>query len=495
MILIKNVQIIDGTGRLPFKGDVLIKGERISAIGSFHTGKAETVIDGLGLTAVPGFIDVHATSDHYLSLFSNPNQQDFLLQGVTTIIGGQCGSSIAPLLYGSFKSIRKWADTNLVNIDWITLLEFKRTLQRLKIGVNFGTLIGHSTIRRDLVGEEIRDLTQNELEVFKDTIMLALREGALGFSTGLGYAHSRDVSYREVKELLSIVAQYQKVYATHLRDEGENLLASIEEAIRIAEEAGLPTVISHLRPIIGFEDKFASAIALIEKHLDRANIYFEVNPFDVSIIPIYTLLPLWAQHGGREKMLELLNDARYRSEILEEIKKFEMEFEKFVIAEAREHPYIVGKSLKEFSENRGVGIVEGLVLLMEITKMKCILFYQNINEEVLSRSLLHPRALIGSNSASLPGTTAMLKPKRSTDTFPQFLRSAASHQLPIEEAIKKITSLPAKLFQIEKRGALREGWYADIVLLKEHETVHTIINGSIAVQDKKITGALNGIPL
>jgi N-acyl-D-amino-acid deacylase len=495
MILIKNVQIVDGTGALPFKSDILIKDDRISAIGSFANKKADVVIDGLGLTAVPGFIDVHATSDHYLSIFSNPRQHDFLLQGVTTVIGGQCGSSIAPLMYGSLKSIRKWADTNLVNIDWVTLLEFKRTLQRLKIGVNFGTLIGHSTIRRDLVGEEIRDLTQNELDVFKDALMLSIREGALGFSTGLGYAHSRDVSYREVKELLSVIAQYGGVYATHLRDEGENLLLSIEETLRIAEETKLPTIISHLRPIIGFEDKFSSALSLIEKRLDRANVYFEINPFNVSIIPIYTLLPLWAQHGGREKMLELLNDTRYRAEITEEIKKFEMNFENFVIAEVRDNPYIVGKTLKEFSENRGVAIVEGLILLMEITKMKCILFYENINQNVLTKTLFHPRALIGSNSPSLPDTNASIKPKRSTETFMQFLRLAAQNSLPIEETVKKITSVPAKLFRIEKRGALREGWYADIALLKENETIHTIVNGSIAVQDKKITGALKGIPL
>lgn len=114
---------------------------------------------------------------------------------------------------------------------------------------------------------------------------------------------------------------------------------------------------------------------------------------------------------------------------------------------------------------------------------------------MLSKSIFHPRALIGSNSASLPETNTLIKPKRSTETFTQFLRLAELQNIPIEEAIKKITSTPAKIFRIEKRGALREGWYADIALLKDHEAIHTFINGSLAVQDKKITGALKGIPL
>ena len=195
MILIKNISIIDGTGKPAFRADILIKDDKISAIGVFPNKQADTVIDGLGLTATPGFIDVNNDSDHYLGLFTNPSQDDFLLQGVTTIIGGQCGSSLAPLLYGSLKSIRKWTGANEVNVDWRTIGELKNTLRRVGIGVNFATLIGHSTVRRDLIGEEIRDLTETETDIFRHAIERAMKDGALGFSTGLGYAHSRNVSY------------------------------------------------------------------------------------------------------------------------------------------------------------------------------------------------------------------------------------------------------------------------------------------------------------
>src|SRR3989344_3572596 len=125
MTLIKNVQVFDGTGKSSFRSDIMVKGDRIAAIGNFPNKKADVVIDGLGFTATPGFIDANTDSDHYLSLFTNPLQEDFLLQGVSTIIGGQCGSSLAPLLYGSLKSIRKWVDIDEMNVDWRSVKELK----------------------------------------------------------------------------------------------------------------------------------------------------------------------------------------------------------------------------------------------------------------------------------------------------------------------------------------------------------------------------------
>ena len=165
MLLIKNGTIVDGSGKPPYKADVLVVGDKISAIGNFSYKKAEVVIDALGLYVAPGFIDVNTDSDHHLSLFTNPPQEDFLLQGITTIVGGQCGASLAPLLYGSLESIRKWADPNLVNVNWHTVSEFFEVLSGKKIGVNFATLAGHGTMRRAIVGEDLRDLTDRELKL------------------------------------------------------------------------------------------------------------------------------------------------------------------------------------------------------------------------------------------------------------------------------------------------------------------------------------------
>src|SRR3989344_4043514 len=145
MLLIKQAQIVDGSGAKPFFGDILINGQKIVAIGkNLSKKKAETVIDGLGLVAVPGFIDVNNDSDHHLSLFTNPGQKDFINQGITSIIGGQCGASLAPLMYGSLASIGQWVNADMVNVDWMSVRELRQVLSRIELGVNFETLVGYS---------------------------------------------------------------------------------------------------------------------------------------------------------------------------------------------------------------------------------------------------------------------------------------------------------------------------------------------------------------
>lgn len=493
-ILIKSGNIIDGTGKPKFRADLLIKNDKIAAIGNFPNKTADLTIDALGLNIVPGFIDVNTDSDHYLTLFTNPLQEDFLLQGVTTIIGGQCGSSLAPLFYGSLKSIHTWSTGDKININWNMVNELKGTLRKLGLGVNFGTLAGHSTIRRDLVGNDIRDLTDSEISVFQHIIEKALKEGALGLSTGLSSLHSRFVSYSEIKKLLKPVIKCGGVYATHLRDERKDLVKSIKETAFVAEEIGIPIVISHLRPIIGFEEQFREGLSVIENNLHKQNVFFDINPFGMSIMPIYTFLPPWTQQESLEKMLEYITDKNHRLGILKELSLLKNNLENLIIGEAENHPYIVGKTLSEFSESRGLDPAEGLLILMEITRLRAQLFYNNINSNLLSELLFHPQALIASNSASLGPQTA-LKPERSTSTFKKFLELAAGKKLPLEETIRKITSVPAKIFKIQKRGVLSEGNFADLALLKENEAVQVIINGKLSVQERKITNQKNGIPL
>src|SRR3989338_215617 len=492
MILIKSIKIIDGTGQSAFKGDILIKGDKISAIGNFPNKQAEVVIDGLGLIATPGFIDANADSDHYLGLFTNPLQKDFLLQGVTTIIGGQCGSSLAPLMYGSLKSIRKWADTDLINVDWTTVADLKKLLNRIKLGVNFGTLVGHSTVRRDISGEEIRDLTESEFEIFENSLSNALKNQALGLSTGLGYSHSRYIPYNEIKRLLFIVAKYGRVYATHLKNEKEGIAESVAETINMAKDTGVPVIISHFRPLLSFEAQFQEALQIIEKNLDKANVYFDTNSSDISILPVYSFLPAWAQQNGFERMLEIISDKDYRRKILEELRNSDIRFDALIIAKAKNNPYIVGKTIKEFAENRGLDAYEGILALMEITKTNSQVFYKNLNTEILNEIIAHPRAIIGSNSASLPDSQLILKPERAQKTFVRFFEIMKDKKISLEESIKNITAKPAKFFGLQKRGLLREGWFADMAILKDTEVINVMVNGQLTVQDKAVTGHRGG---
>ena len=210
-LLIKNVQVVGGARVFPDRSDVFVSGDRISAIGSFPNKPADVVLDGQGAYLSPGFIDVNTDSDHYLTLLDHPSQEDFLRQGVTTIFGGMCGASLAPLIYGGLESFRKWGNTDRMNVDWHTMKEFLERIDRRPFAVNFGTLVGHGTVRRAIVNDAIRDLTKGELDVLRSTVAGALTEGGFGMSTGLGYVHAHKTPYAELKTLADIVKKFRGV--------------------------------------------------------------------------------------------------------------------------------------------------------------------------------------------------------------------------------------------------------------------------------------------
>jgi len=471
MLLIKNVKVVDGGGQEAKSADVLISGDKISAIGNFPDKKAETVIEGLGGYLTPGFIDVSTDADHYLTLFTNPSQDNFLKQGVTTIIGGHCGSSLAPLLYGSLESIRKWANPNQINIDWQTFEEFLAAISRLPLGVNFGTLIGHSTIRRALIGEDLRDLTEKEIKVFKEIVEESLRAGALGFSTGLAYAHSRQTPYQEIKSFVSLLPKYNAAYTTHLRDERAAVYNSVNETLQLYKETGAKTVISHFRPIIGYEKNFEAALGLIEKSSSKMDFHFDIYPFTTSIVPLYILLPEWAQRGGLETMLELLQNPGCQKRVIKELPPFKNG--ELTIAQSPTNPFLEGKTVTK----------KELVDLMLATRLRALLFHQNISPTHLEKIISSDKALIGSNSGGLG--------ERAISTFPRFLELAGKQKkYKFEKAIKKITGDAAAKFNLKERGLIKEGYFADLVLIINNKIQAVVINGQTAVRNgqwQKIT--------
>lgn len=511
MILIKDSVVVDGTGAPPQRADIVLKDNRIVAIGSLKNHEADVVIDGLGTITTPGFIDVNTDSDHYVSLFTDPLQQDFLKQGVTTIIGGHCGSSLAPLLYGTLESIRKWGDTSGVNVNWNTMAEFLKTLEKLKLGVNFGTLVGHSTIRRALIGEVHRDLTEREMEVFTGIVTTALKEGAFGLSTGLGYSHGRGTPYQEIKELVTIVAKYGGIYATHLRNEREDIVTATKEALMIAKETGAKTLISHFRPIVGYENEFEKALALIESNPDKLNLHFDLYPFNYSILPIYTLLPSWAHEGSLEEMFAQVSDAQMEPEIIKDIPSFKSD--DIIIARATGFDYLVGKSVGEFAKGQGMTLKKGLLQLMRLTKLKAVLFHKNINLGVAQNALISDRALIASNSPSLLETKNILENDRAKKTFTEFLHLLSQFKKKsLEWAVAKITSEPAKKFNLRDRGIIKPGAIADLVMMRpmlpnapaspktsqggplggDNKIVNVFVGGQLVVKDGETTGVRAG---
>lgn len=473
-VLIKNALVFDGSGRPPFKSDIFINGQRIGRLGNFSLQSAEKKIDARGMIVTPGFIDINNVSDHYLTLFSDPSQSQLLKQGITTIIGGNTGSSLAPLIDGSLRSIRKWADPSLININWRSVGEFLNVLKRRKLGVNFGTLIGHSSIRRAIIGEDLRDLTDKELKVFNYVLETGLKEGAFGFSTGLTYVHSHNVPYGEIEELVKTVAKFKAVYATQLRNYAEGLDKAVAETLNVAKTTGVNTEINYFQPLINYGANYLKAVSLIEKEKTRANVHFDLNPNEARLVEIYTLLPEWVRNGGLEIMLKNITTVTIRERLLKSLEKFKPE--DLIIAQAPSVlKFLTGKSLKQFSESQNLKPAEALIKLMELTQLKAEVWHKNIDFQALRQALLSENAIIASQGAV---------------KFLELVRQ--ENLMSLEKAVAKITSWPARKFNIKERGLITEGYYADLVIFRNSQPSEVLVNGSIAMENGETKGVLAG---
>ncbi len=484
-LLIRNVRIVGGTKPFHDPVDVFVSGERISAIGSFPKKIAARVVDGQGAYLSPGFIDVNTDSDHYLTLFDHPAQEDFLRQGVTTIFGGMCGASLAPLLYGTLESLEKWGETDRANVNWHTMAEFLKTVDRHPLAVNFGTLVGHATIRRSILAEARRDLTKGELQVFAGILRRALREGAFGLSTGLSYVHARDTSYPELKALAGVVREANGVYATHLRNAAEGIGASIDETIKLSRETGVRTLVSHFTPILGSEAGYGKALDAIEALPREADFHFDIYPSPNSLLALYLFLPLWAQNGGVEVMLANVKDEWLAARIKRDLAPIDEEH--FVIAQAPGNDFLVGKNLREIKEIYGLADSrDALLRLMATMHMRGAVLYRNLSPELTKRAMKSPRSLIASNAPSFDAGKGArrLKSERTTSTFTDFLKFAEGEGgMPLEDAVAKITAAPARKFGLAGRGTIAVGNYADLTCFRGGEIRATIVNGKVAMEN------------
>jgi len=435
-LLIKEVQVVDGEGSEPYKADVLVQRNVISAIGHLKERKTDRVIEGLGHYLTPGFIDVHTNADHYLGLFADPSGKDFLGQGVTTIIGGHCGASLAPTIYGTLESIRKWADPRDINIDWHTVSEFLKALEKISLGLNFGTLAGHSTIRRSIVGDRVR-LLKNEADVFAATLRGAMRDGAFGLSTGLGYVHGRNASNKELKEFAKILKRFDGVFTSHLRNDTDKLVESVDEVIDIAKSSGVTAIISHMLPSKGYEKEYKEALDKISK---AHNVYFDIYPYETRVRAIYTFLPVWAQVESLEVMLERIRNRATAKLIENDLKG--IPGDKIRVAGVPRHEYLVGKTISEIAKNLEMTVGQALLHVMSETNLRATVFYENVNKDLLADALMHDKALMSSHGIGThPGE--YLKHERSTNSFPEYLKIAVKDgELSLPKAIEKITSNP-----------------------------------------------------
>ncbi|MFH0811905.1 MAG: D-aminoacylase [Pseudomonadota bacterium] len=517
-IVIRDGLIVDGTGQPGKRGDVAISGDKIFAVGEFPDIQGKRVISAQGYVVAPGFIDIHSHSD--FTLLANPGVDGKVCQGVTTELVGQCGASGAPMEGPVREKRRPELEAIGLSITWSTMDEYLSTLEETQPIVNVATLVGHGNIRGAVVGYENRPLLRKELKQMEALVIQSMEMGAFGLSTGLIYPPGVYSSTDELILLTKAVAKFGGIYATHLRSEGDRLIEAIEEALTIAERAGVSLQISHLKTN-GKKNwsKLPAVFQVIENAITRGiNVHGDRYPYTASSTDLDVLLPSWAWEGGREKELGRLAAPECQEKITKELlaQDLEPDFWNTVVISTVHHEknrHLEGKTLAEIAGERNSAPWKVLyeLLIEEDLRVNAIFF--SMSEENLTEILARDYIMIGTDSAarSLSGLQEKGKPHpRGFGTYPRILSHWAGEGklLSLETAICKMTGLPAKKVGLKGRGLIKAGYCADLVIL-DPSTIqdradyhnpfqspvgieHVMVNGEEVIAEGKLTGKRPG---
>lgn len=479
--LIKNGLLYVGTSDAPQKLDVLLQNDRIVRVGSLQKIKADEIIDATGLMVCPGFIDINTHSDHYFSIFSDPLQRDFLREGITTIIGGNCGESLAPFSLARKGVSTDWGHTQIssTNIHWHDMHELFRVLKNKKFGVNFGTLVGYTTIRNFVTGGILRDLTDSEYELTKNILEDALTVGAFGFSTGFEEAHETHIPYGEVFNLIKIVGEKNGVYATHIKNFEDHLESAVCDVLRIARETGTKTEISHFIPIKNYAEKYKKVKTLIEQESGGANIHFDIPVSFERIIPIHRFLPHWVHDEHIEEMFVHLRTPHLKKRIMNHFSQLDLK--NITIAVTPKYlSSLVGRSLKDISKSFGMSLGDTLLYLIQISHMTIMCAICDVDENTLGDFINSPISIISSASSSFPKSEFSSRTRE--PIFASISAIAKKENIAIERLLSKFTSIPATKYGIRERGYIKEGYYADLVIFKDLAISDVFVNGTHVIK-------------
>ena len=531
--LIKGGLIFDGTGSEPFEADIGISGDRIAFInkkakvksqspsvtrrGEKSVVSANRVIVAKGLAVSPGFIDTHAHSE--FTLLADHRAEGKISQGITTEIDGNCGLSAAPL-YGEALKQRE-EDLRELGIAerWTTFKGYFDILGR-GIALNFVTLVGHGNLRACVAGYEDKALNNNEIKKMQVLLKEAINEGAIGLSTGLIYPPG---VYSDTEELINllrpssfILRPSRLIYTSHMRSEGDKLLESIEEIIRIGRKTGVRVHISHIKTS-GKKNwhKIDNAISLIEEaQREDIKVTCDRYPYTAASTDLDTILPSWVYEGGMKEELKRLNSSEFQEKIRKEIlyEYPEIEYWKNVnlaSVSSEKNRWMEGKNIAYIAHHENSEPVNIFLKILIEEKLRVSAIFVSMNEDNLKRFLSLPYVMIGTDSSarSTSGPTYKGKPHpRGFGSFPRFLGKYVRDDglMGMNEAIYKITMLPAKTFGISKRGVLKKGAFADLVVfdyrkiidratfdkpfLKPEGIYYVFVNGLSAVWEGELTG-------
>ncbi len=453
-ILIVNGKIIDGTGNNWYYGNIAIKDGKIIAIGKVYYFNAARFIDARGMIVAPGFIDVHTHLEGDEA--KDPNATNFILDGVTTCVTGNCGSS---------------------NTD---IGKYLRWVDSLKLSINVASLIGHNDIRKAVMGRANRDATADEMKRMEDITEKAMKDGAVGLSTGLIYIPGTYTKTPEIVALAKIASKYNGVYATHMRDEGDSVTYAIEEALTIGREAYIPVEISHFK-LSGQHNWGRSKVTvpMIEKaRKEGIEVTIDQYPYTASSTSISTLIPDEILADGQDSIKARLQRPEVKKyvvkSILERLKKRKLKHLSYaVIAYFAPDTTYNGKSIEQINlmkgrKHKAKYEAETVIDIMMAGGASAV--FHGMSEEDIKRIMQYPFNMFASD-ATIRVLNAGMPHPRGYGTNARVLSKYVREEkvISLEEAIRRMTSLPAQKFQLKDRGLLKEGMAADIVIFDENE--------------------------
>ncbi len=514
-IIIKNGLVLDGTGGSSKQTDIGISADKIKQVGDLKNDAAPVVIDASNKYVSPGFIDLTTHSDTHWTLFSQITQESFIRQGVTTILGGHGGSSLAPLVKAEdIATIQKWVDISKININWQSVKEFLSELEQHQIGVNFGTFVGYGTLRRGILGEQSRAAQNNEIAEMQYLAEKSLKEGAFGISTNLGAAHQHPATNEEIVEILKVAKSAKTIAAHHLEDEGKNILPAISRLLSMTRNSGVHSHINHFKAIGKTAwSYFPQGLEMIEEaHKENVQMTCDFFPYTRTGSNLYMLLPEWARESGKKHILELIK-GKERKHLLDSLKELTLHYDRITIASTLHDLDGIGKTILELSQSAGIPPEEIILNLLEVNDLQVAIFNDAISEENIELLAKKDYSMIASDGVGYSGTYRVktdLPHPRSFGAFPRAFSILVKDKgiLTWENAVYKMTGFPAKILGISDRGIIAKGAYADIVIF-DPETIndrtsyinpyqfpigidYVLVNGVIALKENSLTGENRG---
>lgn len=449
-IIIKNGTVYDGSGRAPFIADIAIANGKIMRIAP-NLSDGNRVIDATGRAVTPGFIDSHSHADRLLQEF--PQQIEKLEQGITTNVAGQCGSSLVPR-------------RNNASGTYYTMGQFLQEVSQTPTGANILCFVGHSTIRRAVLGDENRAPTPDELETMKSLVAEAVDSGALGISFGLIYAPGCFAETDELVALATVAREHGGMVSAHIRNESDNVIEAVEEFLEILERSGAQGVYSHQKASNRRNwGKVRQTMAMMEQAYARGiRIYSDVYPYIASSTTLKaTFVPKQYQGGGDDAIAKNLSDPVIRKAIIETNRRnWGDDLSWVLVIGCCNNPEYNGKNMEQIAELRNQDSHEAVLdVIHDNLALNRACFFTMCEEDV-SFLLSHPRTMVCTDSG-VAGRSSMYHP-RLRASFPRVLGKYIREEkiLPLEEMIRKMTSLPAQVYNIPNKGLLKEGYDADI---------------------------------